>query len=77
MHAITLEVKMFNIRVFLNIQTSNQVVHIIFIITRIYMIQVFTLCTVNICNKFGKKIDEVKIQILTTIINFDNNFNFL
>lgn len=31
---------------------SNQVVHIIFIITRIYMIQILKLCTENICNKF-------------------------
>ena len=52
MHAITLQDKISNIRGFLNMQTSNQFVHIILIIRMIYMIQVFKLGTVNICNKF-------------------------
>ena len=63
-----IQLKIRNIRGFLNIQTSNQVVHIKLIMTRIYMIQTFKLCTVNICNKFEKKIDKVKIS------NFDNFF---
>ena len=55
MHAITLEVKIFNIRDFLNIQLSSSAYYIYY--NKDLYDSSFKLCTVNICNKFEKQID--------------------